>query len=41
VAALARLRDVLDEIERAVAERDLAALRGILESAADARGRLD
>ena len=41
VAALARLRDVLDEIDRAVAERDLAALRGILESAADARGRLE
>lgn len=41
VAALARLRGVLDEIERAVAERDVAALREILERAGDARRRLE
>ena len=37
VAALARLRTVLDEIERAVAERDTAGLREILARAASAR----
>ena len=40
VAALARLRTVLDELERAVAERDASGLREILEKAAAARGRL-
>lgn len=37
VAALARLRDVLDELERAVAERDVAGIREILSRAASAR----
>ena len=41
VAALARLRTVLDEIERAVAERDASGLREILERAATARRTLD
>ena len=37
VAALARLRAVLDELERAVAERDASGLREILKRAAAAR----
>jgi prephenate dehydrogenase len=41
VAALARLRVVLDEIERAVAERDSSGLREILGKAAAARSALD
>jgi prephenate dehydrogenase len=41
VAALARLRDVLDELERAVAERDLAGIREILSRAATARRSMD
>ncbi len=41
VAALARLREKLDEIERAVAERDTAGLRAILNDAADARRGLE
>ncbi len=41
VAAIARLRTVLDELERAVAERDQAAVHDILERAAAARSRLD
>jgi prephenate dehydrogenase len=41
VAALARLRTVLDELEGAIAERDRAAVRDILRRAASARSRLD
>jgi prephenate dehydrogenase len=41
VAALARLRRVLDELERAVAERDASGLREILDRAAAARRSLD
>ena len=41
VAAIARLRATLDELERAVAERDTAALRALLASAAEARRRLE
>jgi prephenate dehydrogenase len=37
VAALARLRETLDELERAVAERDVASLREILARAAQSR----
>ncbi|HZP95810.1 MAG TPA: prephenate dehydrogenase/arogenate dehydrogenase family protein [Candidatus Limnocylindria bacterium] len=40
VAALARLRAVLDELERAVAERDAPAVRATLERAASARALL-
>ena len=40
VASIARLRSTLDELERAVAERDTSALRALLERAADARRRL-
>jgi prephenate dehydrogenase len=40
VAALARLRAVLDELERAVAERDVAAIRRILAAAGSARALL-
>jgi prephenate dehydrogenase len=40
VAAIARLRAVLDELERAIAERDAAAIRAILARAAEARDRL-
>ncbi|HEY3218540.1 MAG TPA: prephenate dehydrogenase [Candidatus Limnocylindria bacterium] len=41
VAALARLRKVLDELEGAIADRDHAAVRDILQRAASARSRLD
>jgi len=41
VGALARLREALDEIERAVAERDHGALRELLERAALVRKTLD
>lgn len=41
VAALAALRGVLDEIERAVAERDMVGLRAVLERAQAMRARLD
>ena len=40
VAAIARLRTVLDELERAVAERDASGLREILERAAKGRAFL-
>lgn len=40
VAALAALRGVLDDIERAVAERDVAGLRVVLERAQTMRARL-
>jgi prephenate dehydrogenase len=40
VAAIARLRAVLDELERAVAERDASRVRGVLEAAASARTML-
>lgn len=41
VAALAALRGVLDDIERAVAERDVVGLRAVLERARSIRTRLD
>jgi prephenate dehydrogenase len=41
VAALARLRETLDEVERAVAERDVAGLRELLERAATVRRTLE
>jgi prephenate dehydrogenase len=41
VSALARLREVLDELERAVAERDVAAIREILARASAARATFD
>jgi len=40
VSSLARLRAVLDELERAVAERDVGAIRELLARAASARGAL-
>jgi prephenate dehydrogenase len=40
VAAIARLRAVLDELERAIAERDAPAVRAVLARAAEARDRL-
>lgn len=40
VAAVARLRAVLDELERAIAERDAPAVRAFLARAAGARDRL-
>jgi prephenate dehydrogenase len=40
IAAIARLRAVLDELERAVAERDAAAIRDVLGRAASARAAL-
>jgi prephenate dehydrogenase len=39
-AAIARLRAVLEELERAVAERDSAAVRALLERAASGRAAL-
>jgi prephenate dehydrogenase len=41
IAALARFRGTLDEMERAIAERDTAALAVLLSSARTARERLD
>jgi len=41
VAAIARLRATLDDIERAVASRDVTALRALLDAARDARTKLD
>ncbi len=41
VSALARLRGTLDEVERAVAERDAAALRELLARARSIRSRLE
>ena len=40
VAAIARLRVVLDELERAVAERDTSAVRRLLTRASESRGSL-
>jgi prephenate dehydrogenase len=41
VSALARLREVLDELERAVAERDVTTIREILARASQARATFD
>ena len=41
VAAFARVRTLLDELEAAVASRDIPALRALLERAASARAELD
>lgn len=41
VDTIARLRNILDEIERAVADGDVAAIRAILARAAEARGALE
>lgn len=40
VAAIARLRATLDDLERAVASRDAAALRALLDAAREARAKL-
>jgi prephenate dehydrogenase len=40
IAAIARLRAVLDELERAVAERDTAAIRDVLARASSSRSAL-
>jgi prephenate dehydrogenase len=40
VAAIARLREVLDELERAVADHDTAAIRDVLTRASGARAAL-
>ena len=41
VDAIARVRGILDELEQAVADGDRAAIRAILQRAAEARGALD
>ncbi len=41
IAAIARLRAVLDDLERAIAERDTAVIRDVLGRAASARSALD
>lgn len=41
VVAIARLRTALDDLERAIADRDAAGLRAVLERARTVRARLD